>query len=190
MSYPAQYKARVLNAIDSIDLDHVAEVIRIFKEARSHGWHIFICADAGGATAAAHTLRDTIKSASFEGTDRFGVLALSDHLPRSSWASENVAQEGSLVEQLKNFAEPGDVVVGITLSGDSRGVVRAIEYARWIGCTTVSLAGNSGGKLASMVDVSVHVPATHPGSVEDVQSIVCHMIGCHFLDSEAIRKVG
>ena len=137
-----------------------------------------------------NSLCDAIKSVSFNQAERFGVMALSDQLPRSTGASEDLTLERSLVEQLKNFAEPGDVVVGITLSGDSLKVVRAIEYARWIGCATISIAGYSGGKLASLADVSVHVPATHPGSVEDAQSIICHMIGCYFLDSAAARKAG
>ena len=190
MSYPAQYKAVVLNAIDGIDLGRVGEVIRIFQEARSHGWRIFICSDGGGAAAAARILGDAVKSVSFNRAERFRVMALNDELPRSTQATEDQARERSLVEQLKNFAEPGDLVVGITRSGDSLSVVRAIEYARWIGCATISIAGFSGGRLASLADVSVHVPATHPGSVEDAQSIICHMIGCYFLDAEAARKAG
>jgi len=79
--------------------------------------------------------------------------------------------------------------VAVTLSGDSLSVIRAVEYARWIGCNTISIAGFSGGKLASLVDVSVHIPTTHHGSVEDALSIICHMIGCYFLDFETTRKV-
>ncbi len=190
MSYPAQYKAEVLNAIDGIDLRRVDEVIRIFKEARSQGWRIFVCADGAGANAAAHLLCDAVRRVSFNRADRFRVLALEDQVPRTLPGSEDLARERSLVEQLKNFAEPGDVVVAITLSGDSLSSVRAIEYARWIGCATISIAGFSGGRLASLADVSIHVSATHPGSVEDAQSIICHMIGCYFLDFEATRKVG
>jgi len=164
MTYPAQYKAAVLNAIDGIDLERVGEVIRMFQEARAHGWHIFLCSDGGGATAAANFLADAIRSVSFNRPDRFRVMALKDELPG-----------------------PDDVVVGITGSPDSPSVVRAIEYARWIGCATISIAGHSGGKLASLTDVDLHIPASHPGRVADAQSIICHMIGCYFLDSEASR---
>ena len=189
MNYPAQYKAAVLNTIDGIDLDRVSEVIRMFKEVRSHGGRIFVCGDGRGAHAAARLLCDALRSVSFNRAERFRGMALSDELPGSPYAPEELELERSLVEQLKNFAEPGDLVIGITLAGDSLRVVRAIEYARWIGCATVSIAGNSGGRLASLADVSIHVAATHASSVEDAQSIICHMIGCYFLDSEAARKV-
>ena len=187
MTYPAQYKAAVLNAIDGIDLERVGEVIRMFQEARAHGWHIFLCSDGGGATAAANFLADAIRSVSFNRPDRFRVMALKDELPGPEQISQDLARDRSLLEQLKSFAEPNDVVVGITGSPDSPSVVRAIEYARWIGCATISIAGHSGSKLASLTDVDLHIPASHPGRVADAQSIICHMIGCYFLDSEASR---
>jgi len=185
MSYPADYKAALQDAIDGIDLSRVDEVIRIFESARSHGWRIFVCSDGGGATAAAQLLCDAVKSVSFNQAERFRVLELNEEIPRSTKASQELAQERSFVEQLKNFAEPGDLVVGVSLAGDSPSVVRAIEYARWIGCNTIAIAGHCGGKLAALVNVSVQVPTTHSGAVEDALSVICHMIGCHFLDAVA-----
>jgi len=187
MSYPAQYKAELLTAIDGIDLGRVDEVIRIFKEARSHGWRIFVCGDGSSATAAGQILCDAIKNVSVNRSERFRILALNDQLPRLANKPDEIVRERLLVEQLKNFAEPGDVVMGISSSGDSLNVVRAIEYAHWIGCKTISVAGCAGGKLATLADISIHVPVRHMGSIEDAQSIICHMIGCYFLEFEANR---
>jgi D-sedoheptulose 7-phosphate isomerase len=88
------------------------------------------------------------------------------------------------VEQLKNFAQSEDVVMGLSLCGNPHSVMNAIEYASWIGCQTITVTAGDGGQLAEMAELNVHVPATHMGSIEDAYMIICHMIAYYFVDSE------
>jgi D-sedoheptulose 7-phosphate isomerase len=88
------------------------------------------------------------------------------------------------VEQLKNFARPGDLVMGISGSGNSPNVLQAIEYANSIGCRTLALTGRDGGKIGSLAQLNIQVPVGHMGRIEDAHMIVCHMIGYSFMDSE------
>ena len=81
------------------------------------------------------------------------------------------------MEQLKNFAEPEDVVMGICTWGNARNVVNAIEYASWIGCRTIAVSGGDGGKVAEVAEVNIRVPVSHLGSIEDAHVMICHMIG-------------
>jgi D-sedoheptulose 7-phosphate isomerase len=189
MDYPAQYKAQLLNAIESIDLDKVGQVIQIFKEARAHGRRIFVCGNSGWDSVVSQFLCDIVKSASFHRSSRFRILALSDHLPRISGEKDELINERLFVEQLKNFAEPEDVVMGLCPSGNTPSVVNAIEYASWIGCRTVAVTGGEGGKLAEMAELNVHVPVAHAGNIDDVHLIICHMIGYYFVESEADRGI-
>jgi len=184
MDYPGKYKTQILNAIQSIDLSKVNQVIQIFKVARAHGRRIFVCGSGGTDAMAAQFLCDMVNSASFNRSTRFRILALSDQLPRTSRAGQDFAKDRVFVEQLKNFAEPEDVVMGICTSGDSPTVVNAIEYASWIGCRTIGITGCDGGDVARLSELAIQVPVTHLGSIEDSHMIICHMIGYYFVDFE------
>jgi D-sedoheptulose 7-phosphate isomerase len=74
--------------------------------------------------------------------------------------------------------------MGISGSGNSPNVLRAMEYAKSIGCRTIALTGWDGGKLGPMAQLQIRVAATHMGRIEDGHMIVCHMIGYYFMDTE------
>jgi len=183
MDYPGQYKTQILNAIQCIDLGKVGQIIHLFKSARAHGRRIFVCGAGGTDSMAAQFLCDMVKSASFNRSSRFRILALSDQTSILAGAGE-FSNDRVFVEQLKNFAEPKDVVMGVCTSGNAASVVNAIEYASWIGCRTIGITGNEGGDVAKLAELTIQIPVRHPGSIEDAHMIICHMIGYYFLDFE------
>jgi D-sedoheptulose 7-phosphate isomerase len=79
-------------------------------------------------------------------------------------------------EPLKNLAQPGDVLIAISASGNSPNIVAAVEAARQIGVKVIGLTGFGGGKLAKMADVSFAVPSNEYGPVEDVHMILDHIM--------------
>lgn len=182
--YPRRYKAQILSAIESIDLGKVGEVIRFFKDARAQGRRIFVCGDAGIDSVASDVLCDMVKRSSLKRSSRFRILALSDHLLRLGYIPDNPTHDRVFVEQLKNFAEPEDVVMGICHSGSCSTILNAIEYASWIGCRTIAVTGSDGGRLEELADLHVSVPAARAGTIEDAHVIICHMIGQYFADVE------
>jgi D-sedoheptulose 7-phosphate isomerase len=190
MDYPGQYKTQILNTIQDIDLGKVGQVIQIFKAARSHGRRIFVCGHGGSDAMAAQFLCDIVKSASFNRSPRFRILALSDQMQKVGGVQNDYEKGRIFVEQLKNFAEPEDVVMGICTSGDSPNVVHAIEYASWIGCRTIGITGCEGGDVVRLAELALQVPATHIGSIEDAHMIICHMIGYYFVDCEKTTEQG
>lgn len=184
-AYPSQYKSALFDAIDSIDLDRVTQAIEWFKETRAGGRQIFVCGNGGSASTASHFACDMVKGASFERASRFRILALTDAMPTISAYSNDVGYECVFVEQLKNFANPGDLVMGLSGSGNSANVLRALEYARSIGCRTIGLSGRNGGGVAGLSDLHINVPEPHMGRIEDAHMIVCHMICYYFMDNES-----
>ncbi|MEW6602436.1 MAG: SIS domain-containing protein, partial [Nitrospirota bacterium] len=80
------------------------------------------------------------------------------------------------VEQLKNFLQPGDVVIGISGSGNSENVLQAISYAKEKGALTIGLTGFDGGKLARLADVPLVASVNDMQKVEDVHMIAVHML--------------
>ncbi len=180
MQYPEQYRAEVLSAIQGLDLDRVSGAIDVFRDARAHGRSIFVCGAGSNSAAAARLLCEMVRGSNLNRTARFRIAALASELSPRGPAGD-VAGDRVFLDQLKDAAEHGDVGVGISLSGNSAAILRAFEYANRIGCLTVCITGRDGGKLATISNIVILVPASHAGSVEDAHMVICHMIGYYFL---------
>src|SRR5882672_9319882 len=186
--FPEQYKTDLLAAIESVGLNKVREATNLLRQARDGDAAIFVCGNGGSASTASHFVCDMLKGASYNRTSRFRIMALNDSLPTLTAYSNDVCYECAYVEQLKNFARPGDIVIAISGSGNSPNVLRALEYANSIGCRTVALTGRDGGKLGPMAQLNIQVPHQHMGRIEDVHMIVTHMICYYFMDVERTEK--
>jgi D-sedoheptulose 7-phosphate isomerase len=184
MNFTEQYKTQLLTAIDTVDLGRVDQAIEVFKRARETNRHIFVCGNGGSASTASHFASDVVKGASFNRAQRFRIMALTDQLPTLTAYANDVSYDSVFVEQLRNFAQPDDVFMGISGSGNSPNVIRAMEYANSIGCRTIALTGRDGGKLGPLAELNIQVPVPHMGRIEDAHMIVCHMIGYYFMEEK------
>lgn len=181
--FTASYKQTLTKALDTIDLGKVTQAIEILVDARAHGRTIFVCGNGGSASTASHFVCDMVKGASFDRALRFRIMALTDSLPTITAYSNDIAYESIFVEQLRNFAEAGDVVMLISGSGNSANVLRAAEYANSVGCHTIALTGRDGGRLGRLADLQIRVAEPHMGRIEDGHMIVCHMICYYFMEN-------
>ena len=182
MSFTEGYKQQLLTALDTLDLPRVEQAIRWFEEVRDQGRQIFTCGNGGSASTASHFVTDMVKGASFGKEKRFRIHALTDSLATLTAYSNDVSYDAVFVEQLKNFAQPGDILLAISGSGNSPNVLRAVEYANSIGCKTIGLTGRDGGKLAGASQLNIQVAHPHMGRIEDAHLIVCHMICYRFME--------
>jgi D-sedoheptulose 7-phosphate isomerase len=180
MQYPEQYRAEVLSAIQGLDLEGVSGAIDVFREARAHGRCIFVCGIGSSSVAAARLLCEMVKGSSLNRSVRFRIIALANEF--SGRGPADAGSDRVFQDQLRNAAERGDVLIGISPSGNSAPVLRAFEYANRIGCRTVCITGRDGGKLGNMSNIVILVPASHAGTVEDAHMIICHMIGYYFVN--------
>lgn len=161
-----------------IEPREVQELIDLLMDARKNGRGIFVIGNGGSAATASHFAVDLGKG-TLRGTEdqpRFRVNSLTDNLPYvTAWANDfdfDLVYE----QQLRNLGGPGDVVIGISASGNSPNVLRAMEYARSAGMVTAAMTGFSGGKLKDMADHSVHVPVDDYGMAENMHMIIVHVI--------------
>lgn len=177
-----EYKSKLFRSLDTVDLNAVSEAIEILGDARRNNRHIFVCGNGGSASTASHFACDIVKGASFNRESRFRIMALTDSLPTITAYSNDVSYECVFAEQLKNFAQPGDVLIAISGSGNSPNVLRAIEYANSIGCKTIALTGRDGGKLGPLAQLEIRVREQHMGRIEDGHMIICHMLCYYFMD--------
>lgn len=184
MNFPTQYRSQLIDALASIDVDKVTQAIEWLSEARDSGRNIFVLGNGGSAATASHFACDIVKGASYGRSKRFKIMALTDSLPTITAYSNDVSYEHVFVEQLKNFAQAGDVVMALSGSGNSPNVVCAVEYGNSIGCRTIALSGRGGGKLGPSAQLEIRVADAHMGRIEDAHMVICHMICYHFMDEE------
>jgi D-sedoheptulose 7-phosphate isomerase len=182
MNFLERYKADIISAVESIDIQKVLEVIELFKQTRARRGSIFVCGSTGSASTASRVLSNMLMQSIFDQSARFRILALDNGSAESESDREHISKDRLFVEQLKNFAEPGDVVVAISPSSNSPCILRALEYGASIGCRTVALTGSDGGKVSTLADITIHVGSTQADTLEDAHAVICHMIGSYFLD--------
>ena len=183
-SFPTNYLESLRHTLAAIPVDKVSDAIERMREARDHGRTIFTCGNGGSASTASHFVCDVLKGASFNRPKRFRIMALTDSLPTLTAYSNDVSYECVFVEQLKNFAQPGDLLLAISGSGNSPNVLRAVEYANQAGMTTIGLTGRDGGQLGSLAQLEINVSDPHMGRIEDGHMIICHMLAYYFMDTE------
>ena len=184
MGFAADYTQRLHTTLGKVDLGLVEDLIQLLGSARDKGLQIFVFGNGGSAATANHFACDVVKGASYGRKKRFKIMSLSEQIPTLTAYSNDVGYESVFVEQLKNFARPDDIVMGISGSGNSENVIQAVQYAQSIGCYTVGLSGFDGGRLRPAVDLSIHVADDHMGRVEDAHFFVCHMVCYSFMDTE------
>jgi D-sedoheptulose 7-phosphate isomerase len=187
--FVTEYKTRLLNALDTIPLERVAQAIEWLKQARDQERTIYVCGNGGSAATSSHFVCDMVKGGSYGRRKRFSILSLNDGLPTLTAYSNDVGYDCVFAEQLKNFARPGDVLIAISGSGNSPNVLKAVEYARAAGMRTIGLTGRDGGRLAALVELEINVAEPHMGRIEDGHMVALHMV-CYYFMEQAGPEAG
>jgi len=173
------YMNNLKNTIDAVSetqSDNFQNVIDTFKYAQENGKNIYLFGNGGSGATASHFASDMNKGASGGSDKRFRAICLNDNVALMLAISNDMSYEDVFVEQLKNFLEEGDVVLGISGSGNSKNVIKAIEYAKSNGAKTIGFCGYDGGKLKQIVDTSLHVPLNDMQISEDLHIIFVHAL--------------
>lgn len=173
------YFSEVEQMLQSISLRHLEEILHLLEQAYRNGHRIFIMGNGGSAATASHFALDLSKNTITPGALRLKAISLTDHVPLITAWSNDVAYEHIFEEQLASLIEPGDVVIGISTSGNSQNVINALRLARQSNAITIGLLGAKGGKVKDMVDVYVLAPGQNIEQEEDAHMVLAHIITRH-----------
>jgi D-sedoheptulose 7-phosphate isomerase len=182
--YAKSYLSKLGNLLQTIDPRQVEAAGALLTAARAEGRQVFLIGNGGSAALASHLAVDLGKGCSRNREKRFRVLSLTDNVPWMTALSNDISYEEVFVEQLRNYAEKGDILFAISSSGNSKNVLKAVQYANQVGCETIGVSGFAGGKLKEMVKHHVLIKAEHMGLIEDGQMIVGHILVYAFMDAE------
>lgn len=185
------YFRMVQDLLNDIPFDAVDRVVEVLEQARQAGQTVFICGNGGSAATASHFGNDLAKRTTVPGQPRFRVISLTDNNAIMTALSNDIGYDVVFSEQLIPLVRSGDVVIGISGSGNSPNVLNAMRVASEAGATTIGFCGFDGGQLKAMVDIPVHVPSDVMPMVEDAHLMLEHAICERLLaiNQEANRKV-
>jgi D-sedoheptulose 7-phosphate isomerase len=170
------YFDKVATTLKKIDQDVLNRLVKVIMDCRERGNTIYIFGNGGSAATASHVAGDFMKGISYQLEKRFRVICLSDNIPGTSAISNDLTYDEVFIEPLKSYMDKDDVVIGISGSGNSVNVIRAMEYARESGALTVAMVGYKGGKVKDIADIVVHVPVDDMEVAEDIHLIIFHAI--------------
>jgi D-sedoheptulose 7-phosphate isomerase len=170
------YMEELIDLINRVPHFPIQDVISILAHARFNNKQVVIMGNGGSAATASHFACDLGKGTLMPDLPRFRVLALTDNMPLFSALANDFGYDRVFSEQLQSLIQPGDVVIGISGSGNSPNVLNAIRSAREAKAITIALVGFDGGLLKDLVDVYIHVPSNCMEQVEDVHLILEHLI--------------
>lgn len=171
-----QYLDRLKRVIDRFDLDAFNKMVAHVLEAYHRRAHIFVMGNGGSGSTASHLACDINKGCCYDLVNKFKMICLNDNMPTMLALANDISYEAVFEEQLKNFFNPGDVVIGISGSGNSENVLRAVRYAAAGKGLTIGWSGFGGGHLAKLVDLPLVVDSDDMQQVEDAHMIFAHML--------------
>ena len=174
-------------AHDSIPVEAVAQLIETLRVALKEDRQIFVFGNGGSAANASHFATDLGKLASDKVGKRFRVLSLNDNVGWLTALGNDYAYEDVFVGQLQNYSRAGDLVLALSVSGNSPNCVKALEWAKKTGLRTVALVGAKRGRMAEVADQAIVINDTHYGRVEDAEMGICHMACYAFVENAEFR---
>jgi D-sedoheptulose 7-phosphate isomerase len=170
------YLSNLKTVIDGFDLAMYDRMVVDLLEAYANKAKIFVMGNGGSGATASHLACDINKGCCLDLDRKFKMICLNDNIPTMLALANDISYEVVFEEQMKNFFEPGDLAIGISGSGNSENVLRAVRYAAAHGGRTQGWCGFGGGKLAKLVDLAFVVPSNDMQQVEDAHIIVAHML--------------
>src|SRR5271168_552894 len=174
----SDYLARVCEEIQRLDPAQCEKVCELVEAAYDEGRFVFIIGNGGSGANASHLCEDLAKCtlSDFECQRRLKVLSLTDNTAGiMAWANDE-GYDRIFVEQLKNLASPGDLLLAISGSGNSPNILKAVAWANENGLSTVGITGFSGGILKSLAHHNLHAAVDDMGIVESLHQVVFHWI--------------
>ncbi len=162
--------------IGKLDLVRVQEIVIALERARREGRRLFVFGNGGSAATASHFACDLGKGTIQPALPRFKIICLNDMTPTLTAYANDTGFENVFAEPLISLAERGDLAITFSASGNSPNILRALQTARERGLTTIGLSGFDGGKLPSLCDLHLNIPARSYGHVEDLHLAICHAV--------------
>lgn len=182
METTQDYLTDLLHTMQMIPIENVDRVIEILHEARMARHQVFVMGNGGSAATASHFVCDLLKNTRETGYPSIRAIGLSDNMATLTALANDEGYENVFAEQLAALAQPEDILIAISTSGNSPNVLEAVKVARDMGVITIGFTGRDGGLLGRMVHLNVLTPNSRADQTEDLHLILSHTITASLKD--------
>lgn len=171
-----RYIDGVKAVLDALPIDEIEDIAEILYQAYKANKKIILMGNGGSAATASHFACDLAKGCAISGKRRFRSFALSDSISMVTAYANDLGYEEIFAEQLKNIVEKGDIVIGISASGNSKNILKAMELANKRSAVSIGLTGFKGGKIKGSVYKCLIVPSDSMEQIEDTHLMILHAL--------------
>ena len=166
------YFVGIHETLENLNKGDVNSFAKLLLDTYEKGGTIYAFGNGGSGATASHFCGDLVKGVSYGLDKRFRAICLNDNIPAMMAIANDISYDDIFVEQLKNFLKEDDLVVGISGSGNSTNVVKALEYTKSKGARSVAICGFKGGKIKEIADLSLHAPINDMEITEDIHNLI------------------
>lgn len=170
------YLEHEIDTLKALDVNEINAALNLLLETFENGNTVFVFGNGGSSATASHFQNDFNKGVSEHTEKKFNFQCLNDNVATVMAVANDIGFEEVFRFQLIGHMRPGDVVLAISGSGNSRNVINAVEYAKEQGAKVIGLTGFGGGKLKELSDVSLHVPVNSMQITEDIHMVFDHLM--------------
>lgn len=182
------YVESLNQTLNKMPFDKINDIIKVLVKANKEDKQIFVFGNGGSAATSSHFITDLGKGASDNLKKRFRCISLNDNTAWITALGNDYSYEDVFLRQLKNYAQPGDVVITMSVSGSSPNLIKAFEWAKASGLETVALVGGKKGKLATIAEHVAVIDSHHYGIVEDAHMVITHLLCYAFMEHPEITQ--
>ena len=162
--------------LGKLDVNSINEVINCLVKTQENGNTVYVFGNGGSGSTSSHFQNDFNKGLSEHLEKKFNFLCLNDNVSTMLAVANDSSYDEIFKFQLEGHLKPGDVVMALSGSGNSKNIIKAVEYAKQCGNTVIGLTGYDGGKLKQMCDISLHVPVNSMQMTEDIHMVFDHLM--------------
>lgn len=159
-----------------LDVEEINNALNLLLETMENGATVYCFGNGGSSSTASHFQNDFNKGVSEHTEKKFNFLCLNDNVATVMAVANDIGFEEVFRFQLQGHLKPGDVILAISGSGNSKNVINAVEYAKARGNRVIGLTGYNGGKLKALADVNLHVPINSMQVTEDIHMVFDHLM--------------
>ena len=161
----------------------IEDIAKLWIDAISKGNKVIFCGNGGSAADSQHLAAELMGRYKFD-RNPLPAMSLTTDTSALTAIGNDYGYECVFSRPLKGIGKKGDVLVGISTSGNSKNIIAAFETAKELGITTVAFTGNGGGKMKEIADVTLNVPSDITNNIQEMHiacgHLICGIVENHF----------
>lgn len=186
------YYEQLIKGLEQVPAEDFEKVTNILLDAWENDKQVFIFGNGGSASTASHFACDLGKGTLtniYDMTEkRFKVISLNDNISMFTALANDLHYDDVFAQQLRHLLREGDIVIGISASGNSPNVVNAIKLAKGMNAKTIGFIGFDGGKMKALCDVTLHFPEKNYQRCEDAHLIFEHLLTSYIYEKKKNKE--